>query len=49
MDFYKLSQQDFHVLEEEINENKDILKQKDSVSEFVSRFSWTPNEHVNLF
>lgn len=33
MDFYKLSQEDFHVLEEQILENKDILIQKDSVSE----------------
>lgn len=32
MDFYELSQEDFHVLEEKIAENPDILKKKDSVS-----------------
>lgn len=31
MDFYKLSQEDFHVLEEKINEGKNILTHKDSV------------------
>lgn len=32
MDFYQLSQEDFHVLEEKISENKSLLLQKDSVS-----------------
>lgn len=33
MDFYKLSQEDFHVLEEKINEDASILANKDSVSD----------------
>jgi hypothetical protein len=32
MDFYKLSQEDFHVLEEKFTENNDLLMKKDSVS-----------------
>ena len=32
MDFYELSQLDFNVLEEKINDNLDILKKKDAVS-----------------
>lgn len=35
MDFYQLSQEDFHVLEEKILENKEILTNKDSVSIIV--------------
>lgn len=35
MDFYQLSQEDFHVLEEKIMENKQLLANKDSVSIIV--------------
>jgi hypothetical protein len=33
MDFYKLSQEDFHVLEEKITESKDVLLKKDKASD----------------
>lgn len=36
MDFYKLSQEDFHVLEEKFTENNDLLTKKDSVSGNIS-------------
>lgn len=32
MDFYELSQLDFNILEEKINDNLDILTKKDAVS-----------------
>ena len=35
MDFYELSQLDFNVLEEKINDNLDILKKKDAVSQII--------------
>jgi hypothetical protein len=37
MDFYKLSQEDFHVLEEKLNENKDILSKTDPVRQLIIR------------
>lgn len=35
MDFYELSQEDFHILEEKLIENPDLLKKKDPVSKIL--------------
>lgn len=38
MEIYELSQQDIHVLEEKLREDKSILKKRDNVSELAEKW-----------